>query len=81
MKASQKVVAERHDRYLTVVRRLQARYQRGMFLVVSVGGKPSRYSRLEMLAFWRYAMGESRAMAAARIAAVYARAQQIAEAA
>lgn len=72
----------RYTRYLATVRRLQARYTGpDGSLVKSRGGRPSRPSRLEVLAFWRYVMGDSRVIAAARLAAIDARAQQIAEAA
>ena len=68
-----------HVRYIAVARRLTRRYMVGDQLVIAVGGRPSRYARLEQLAFWRYVMGDSRAAAAARLAKVAARAQQIAD--
>lgn len=72
---------DRYSRYLAVVRKLERRYRVDGALLISTGGQPSRYSRLEILAFWRYVMHESRPVAAARLAAVNARAQELCEAA
>ena len=76
---SRKPVQDRYSRYLAVVRKLERRYRVDGALLISVGGQPSRYSRVEVLAFWRYVMNESREVAAARLAAVNARAQEICE--
>jgi hypothetical protein len=70
-----------YDRYIAVARRLQARYSVNGALVVSVGGKPSRYARLEQMAFWRYAMGYSRLMVFVMLAKTQARTQELLEAA
>ncbi len=43
-----------HDRYLNCVARLAQRYSRGGKLIISVGGKPSRYARLEAMAAVKY---------------------------
>ena len=45
---------DRFDRYLRIANWLRARYTRAGELVISIGGKPTRYSRLELMAYRRY---------------------------
>lgn len=45
------------DRYLAIAQWARRRYSSGGVLVVSVGGKPSRYSRIELAAWKRYMGG------------------------
>lgn len=42
------------DRYLRIVRWARLRYTRNGYLVISAGGKPSVYSRIEIAAWSRH---------------------------
>jgi hypothetical protein len=44
----------RFDKYIEVTRKLQYRYAEKGTLVLSVGGVPSKYSRLEEMAATKY---------------------------
>jgi hypothetical protein len=46
--------SQKFDRYLKISKWLQARYTALGMLVLSVGGVPSQYSKLESLAYDRY---------------------------
>ncbi len=44
---------DKFDRYLKLARWLQKRYTVDDRLILTIGGKPSRYTQLEQLAFER----------------------------
>jgi hypothetical protein len=45
---------ENADRYLRIMAWARRRYMKNGRLVISIGGKPSRYTAIERLAFARY---------------------------
>ena len=52
-------MSENIEKYLKIVRWATARYRKNGRLIVSIGGEPSNWKQIEIMAFDKYIIGKA----------------------